>query len=297
MSTHQHGQHGHGGGHGHAHQHGHGPYDPANLQRSDAFYGDVYRQIVDWLEIKPGTVALEAGSGAGGFTELLAQAVGEKGSVAALDMTSDLLQTTRERLESSPFERRVSYHEGDIQKLPFEDGQFDLIWSSRTVHHLPDQLTGMCELRRVLKPGGRLALREGGLRPRFLPSDVGIGEPGLEDRLEAAFQAWFQRHVRDVEGAVRYPHGWTQLLRDASLTNVTAKTFVLEILPPLADFQAGFMKALLSRWVESDERRVFISDEDAKNIEQLLEPESPRYSLNRQDLHYIEGVTVYMGKG
>ena len=72
MSTHQHGQHGHGGGHGHAHQHGHGFYDTANLQRSDAFYGDVYRQIVGWLEVKPGTVALEAGSGARGFTELLA---------------------------------------------------------------------------------------------------------------------------------------------------------------------------------------------------------------------------------
>jgi ubiquinone/menaquinone biosynthesis C-methylase UbiE len=212
-------------------------------------------------------------------------------------MTSGLLQTTRERLEGSPFKGRVSYHEGDIQKLPFEDSRLDLIWFSRTVHHLPEQLAGMRELRRVLKPGGRFALREGRLRPRFLPSDMGIGEPGLEDRLEAAFQAWFQRCVRDVEGAVRYSYGWTQLLRDSGLTNMTVKTFVLEVLPPLTDFQAGFMKGLLSRWVESDECRAFISDEDAKSIEQLIEPESPRYTINRQDLHYMEGVMVYVGKG
>lgn len=53
--------------------------------------------------------------------------VGQKGSVAALDATSELLQTARERLDESPFQDRVSYHEGDIQGLPFEAGRYDLV--------------------------------------------------------------------------------------------------------------------------------------------------------------------------
>ena len=66
--------------HGHSsHGSGHGAYDPSNLLRADAFYGGVYQQIAHWLNISPGTKALEAGSGAGGFTELLAEAVGPEG--------------------------------------------------------------------------------------------------------------------------------------------------------------------------------------------------------------------------
>ena len=292
----------HSHGHGHRHGnspgggHGHGAYDPSILLRADAFYGIVYRQIADWLNISPGAKALEAGSGAGGFTELLAGAVGPEGTVAALDVTPELLQTAKERVEKSPVKDRASYHEGDIEHLPFEDGRFDLVWSSHTIHHLPDQLAGVKELRRVLKPGGRLALREGGLRPRFLPIDTGIGQPGLEDRLDVAFEAWFHTHVRGGEGVVAYPFGWTRLLRDAGMAKVTAKSFMLEVLPPLQPFQVEHMTGLLSRWVESDERRGFVSQEDAETINNLIDPESPQYAFHRQDLHYMEGVTVYLGE-
>ena len=92
---------GHGG---HGHGHGHGAYEPSMLQRADGFYGGIYQQICDWLKIPSGAHALEAGSGAGGFTELLSGAVGTGGTVAALDVTPELLQTVRERVQKSPLE-------------------------------------------------------------------------------------------------------------------------------------------------------------------------------------------------
>ena len=148
----------------------------------------------------------------------------------------------------------------------------------------------------MLKPGGRFALREGGLRPRFLPTDTGITAPGLEDRLEVAFDQWFQKNVREGEGVVRYPHGWTQLLADAGLTNVSAKTFMLELLPPFSHAHTEFMLNLIKRWVNSEERTAFISAEDAEAIRQLTDPQSPDYAFNRDDLHYMEGITVYTGQ-
>ena len=280
----------------HSHGHGHGAYDPSNLLRSDAFYGGVYQEIVDWLAIPAGTPVLEAGSGAGGFTALLAGAVGPAGSVAALDMTPDLLQTAKEQLDHRQFKDRVSFHEGDIQHLPFEDGRFDLVWSSRTIHHLADQLVGVREVRRVLQPGGRFALREGGLRPRFLPDDIGIAEPGLEDRLEVAFDQWFQKNVRQGDGVVRYPNGWTRLLTEGGFTNVSARTFILESLPPFSHVQVEFMLNLLKRWVENEERAAFINSEDADVIRRLTDPQSPDYAFNRSDLHFMEGLTVYTGQ-
>ena len=148
----------------------------------------------------------------------------------------------------------------------------------------------------MLSSGGRFALREGGLRPRFLPTDLGLGEPGLEDRLDLAFDRWFQDNVRSGEGTVRYPYGWTQLLQDAGLKNVTAKTFLLELLPPFAQVQQEYMVRLLNRWVNSDARRAYISDEDAGIIGKLVTPGSPQYVFDRKDLHYIEGLTVYLGE-
>ena len=199
-------------------------------------------------------------------------------------------------MEQSEFKDRVSFHEGDIQHLPFEDDRFDLVWSSRTIHHLADQLVGAREVLRVIKPGGRFALREGGLRPRFLPSDIGIVEPGLEDRLEVAFDQWFQKFVREGDGAVRYPYGWPRLLTDAGFTNVSAKTFMLESLPPFSDTQAEFMLSMIKRWVDNEERSAFINGDDSAAIKRLIDPHGPDYAFNRSDLHYMEGLTVYTGQ-
>jgi hypothetical protein len=86
--TAEHGRHAHHGGH-HGHGHGH-TYDVSSLRRADAFYGATYQKMVGWLDVRPGSRVLEAGSGAGGVTELLAGAVGPPGEVCALDVTPTL---------------------------------------------------------------------------------------------------------------------------------------------------------------------------------------------------------------
>ena len=84
---------------------------------------------------------------------------------------------------------------------------------------------------RVLRPGGRLALAEGGLAARHLPHDVGVGEPGLEGRLQAANEAWFNGMRARLPGSVRMPYGWAEALRRAGLTGVTSRSWLLEPAP------------------------------------------------------------------
>ena len=285
--------------HGHEHEvhgHGHDGYNASSLQRSDAFYRPVYERIIDWLEVQPGSKVLDAGSGTGIFTELLASAVGDAGSVTALDMSEELLESVRQRVAGSPLAGRVAFQVGDITDMPLGDTEFDLVWTSSTIHHLPDQVAGLRELWRVLKPRHSLALREGGLPSRFLPPDPGVGKPGLEDRLQALFREWFAANVRSGEGVVPHPYGWTQTLRDAGFSNVTAKSFLVELLPPFNDDQTAYMRGHLARWVDSEERRALLTREDAETIDQLIDSESEHYAFRRMDLHYLEAVTVYVGE-
>ena len=307
MTTHNHQEHDHGAhGHDHPHEvhghteqehgHDHGGYNANSLHRSDTFYRPVYEQIISWLDAQPGAKVLDAGSGTGIFTELLASAVGDGGSVTALDMSEELLESVRQRLEGSPLAGRVSLQVGDITDVPLGDTEFDLVWTSNTIHHVPDQVAGLRELWRLLKPRRRLALREGGLPSRFLPVDPGVGKPGLEDRLQSLFRDWFTTHVRSGEGAVAHPYGWMQTLRDAGFSNVTAKSFLVELLPPFNDDQTAYMRGQLGRWVDNEERRSLLSRDDAEAIDQLVNPESEHYAFRRTDLHYLEVVTVYVGE-
>ncbi len=283
-----HGHHGHHGGHGH-HEHG---YSTESLSNNDALYRDVYAQIVAWLSPRQDAAIIEAGSGAGGFTCLLAQAA-PKGKVTALDESEEMLTATRGAVDAAGLGDRVIYQQGDITHIPLPDEAFDLAWSSRTIHHLPDQLAGVRELARVLKPGGRLALREGAMHAQFLPDDIGIGEPGLEARLDVAYYRWFFANVRG-EGK-RYPFGWTQMLRDAGLAGVTAKTFLLEALPPFTDVQIRYMSRHLKRWLEDDDRRAALAPNDVRALELLTDSSSEHFVFGRDDLYLREAVTVFTG--
>jgi SAM-dependent methyltransferase len=286
-------EHGHEHGHGHGHEHG---YTGDSLRGNDAYYAAVYREIIDWLDLVPGSSALEAGAGAGGFTWQLAEAIGPNGRVTALDVNQELLDVVRAMLEGTPLAARVSYRQGDISNLADIPERYSLVWSSRTVHHLPDQVAGVRALAGLLAPGGRLALREGGTRPHFLPDDIGISAPGLEARLEIANVQWFAANVRDTHDAVRYPYGWTQALRDGGLSDVTAKTFLVESLPPFSDVEIAYMGRQLKRWTEDEERRAMLDHDDVHALDQLTDPASEHFVFGRSDLHLTEAVTVYVGQ-
>jgi SAM-dependent methyltransferase len=53
---------------------------------------------------------------------------------------------------------KMKFVQGDIQRMPFDDGTFDLVWNRDVMIHLPDVAEGLRECRRVVKPGGRMLL-------------------------------------------------------------------------------------------------------------------------------------------
>ena len=291
------------------HKHGHnhsddaennhfGPGSEERLTRSDQFYKSTDRKIIEWLPLEPGNAALDAGCGAAGFAELLAEKVGDTGTIDAADTSTHLLEHNQERLANDPIGSRIRFYESSIDNLPFGNASYDLVWSSRAVHHLADPPAGVRELARVLNPGGTLALREGGLPARFLPDTMQFAATGLNERLAGAAKQWMAGHVHfdEEDGHAPYPFGWTQMLRDAGLTDVSAKTFILEFMPPFSNEQQEHLLSGLTRWSEDEGHRELISQDDLSAVSQLIDPNSPEYVFNRPDLHYTEGITIYTAK-
>lgn len=281
--------------------HQHGEIEPHErdqyrgyLQQFDRVFEAMHRDIIKWLNIAGSTHILDVGCGTGGVTQLLAEAGGPDTQITALDVESDFLAAAKRLLKDVP--ATITYQEGSLDELPFANGQFDLVWCSRVIHHMPDQLAAVRELRRVLKPGGRLALREDGLLMQLLPFDIGLGEPGLDERLNAA-RAWEFAQLRpSIPDSVAYPFGWTHLLRAADFTHVTARSFLFEALPPFNADLSGF---LLRHWgglLEKSDSRARLSPDDQNTLAQLMDPNSPYFLLARNDLYFVKVSTVYVGQ-
>lgn len=96
------------------------------------------------LEGRPSRV-LEVGCGEGELAARLTAAIGD---VVAADQSPRMVELTRAR--------GVDAEVADVQQLPFPDASFDAALAAWMLYHVPDVDLGICELARVLRPGGRL---------------------------------------------------------------------------------------------------------------------------------------------
>jgi ubiquinone/menaquinone biosynthesis C-methylase UbiE len=115
--------------------------------------------------IAEGMNVLEVGCGSGAYTTFVARAVGEAGEVHALDIQPAMLAQLARKLQrpGNGDIDNIHLHEGSAYGLPFEDGQFDVVYMVTVLPEIPDQARALLEIKRVLKRGGILAVTE------FLP--------------------------------------------------------------------------------------------------------------------------------
>jgi ubiquinone/menaquinone biosynthesis C-methylase UbiE len=107
-------------------------------------------QVRRFVEPRGDERALDAGTGTGALAFALAPLVRE---VVGVDLVPELLAEGRARAGAFP---NVELVEGDITRLPFGDGSFDLTASSSTIHHVTRPELLVAELTRVTKPGGTI---------------------------------------------------------------------------------------------------------------------------------------------
>lgn len=259
-----------------------------------------YEQLAAALVRPADRVAVDIGCGGGGMTLALAAALGAPGRVVAVDAEPEVLAAVRGRLaERSRPLAGVTLVAADLAggmepvraALP---APADLVWASAAVHHLGDQQAAVGTLAGMLGPGGRLALAEGGLPARHLPWDLGIGEPGLELRLDAANDRWFARMRAELPGSVPMPYGWTEALRRAGLTGVTTRTTLREQPAPLTEPDRRALADRFDRWVDRLRPTGLLDPADLAAWDRLLDPADPAWLGHRSDLFRLSARSVHL---
>lgn len=108
--------------------------------------------------LRPGMRLLDCGCGSGSITVGLAKAVAP-GHVIAVDIAQVEVDRARERANQQAV-HNVRFEVGDIFQLDFPDDSFDAIFCHNVLEHQDDPLKALLEMKRVLKPGGVLGVRD-----------------------------------------------------------------------------------------------------------------------------------------
>jgi ubiquinone/menaquinone biosynthesis C-methylase UbiE len=110
---------------------------------------------------------LEVGAGTGHYTLGVASLLGPEGRLTALDSQLEMLEHL-DRRAAEGRARNIVTVEGDARALPFEEGSFDAAYMAMVLGEIPDRGAALRELRRVLKPQGRLVVAESPADPHFV---------------------------------------------------------------------------------------------------------------------------------
>jgi SAM-dependent methyltransferase len=169
--------------------------------------------------LREGEVVLDLGSGGGFDCFLAAKAVGPKGHVIGVDMTSEMITKSRENAEKAGLDN-VEFRLGEIESLPVADETVDVVMSNCVINLSPEKPKVFKEVFRILKLGGRLAI-----------TDVVATAP-LPDNVRNDLEL----HAGCIAGAALITE-LESMLEDAGFTNIQVKPIEAS-------------KALINQWFE-----------------------------------------------
>jgi arsenite methyltransferase len=141
------------------------------------------KRLVERLEVQRGGRVLDIGCGTGRLARWIAERVGSTGGVVGIDPLPDRIALARSNAGGIRFEV------GQAEELgAFEAGSFDAVCMSAVFHWVEDKPKALREVRRVLRPGGRLGLTT--------PSRELLGASTISSVMASVLaQAWYAKHV------------------------------------------------------------------------------------------------------
>jgi ubiquinone/menaquinone biosynthesis C-methylase UbiE len=245
------------------------------------------RAMVRALQLPKGSRGLDAGCGIGLQCLLLAEEVGLTGHVTGLDVSAEMLAHGREIVKDAGMSERISFQEGDVANLPFDNNAFDWVWSTDCVGYGPwEPLPLLKELARVVKPGGIVAIAAWSSE-NLLP-----GYPRLEARLGATSDG-IAPFIQGKKPELHFLRalGW---FSELGLKEPQAKVFADSFYAPLSDDIRSALVALFDmRWPDVSTE---LSPDDLAEFQRLCLPDSADFILNLPDYYALFTYTMFWGK-
>lgn len=255
----------------------------AHFQAAEAEYLAVVRSA----GFQPGWHLLDAGCGSGSFLPPLAELVGQQGKLTALDLAPENVATVRQRLAVANLPLAIETKEGSITALPFPDNTFDALWCANVTLYLSDAelATALTEFRRVVKPGGLVAIKE-----------VDLGVTRLHP-VPSAFFWHFLEAVRplcvQVHGALRSQTFKRQLER-VGFVSTWQRSTLIERWAPLRPVERQYLGGILAFFAEYAVQ-AGLSQAEIELWQRLHHPNHPHSLLNHPEFYWCEGAVLAVG--
>lgn len=156
------------------------------LERQAALIG--HDRVLDHVQLPAGTTMLDAGSGSGWASRLVAGA-NPGVAVTGIDVTPDFVSYATRRCRDEGL-TNLDHLVGDIADLPFEDGSFDLVRSQLVLFFLPEPERAVSEFARVARPGGQVTIAVTDCPFQWISPERPALSAGIAAFRDAAIHGW-----------------------------------------------------------------------------------------------------------
>jgi len=180
------------------------------------------RDLAELAKISAGEAVLDVGSGAGGPARLLAAERGAR--VTGIDLTADYVELAR--VLSAKAKIAAEFRQANALELPFADAGFDVVWTQHAAMNIADRPRLYGEIRRVLKPGGRLALHDIFIGPKPGPLHLPVPWADGEDESHLMTPEALRRLLADLGFAELAWQDRTAITIASFETTATRKSFI-----------------------------------------------------------------------
>jgi SAM-dependent methyltransferase len=190
-----------------------------NREATASTYRDIHlpRVFAPWAQVlleivppRPGDAVLDLATGPGTVARPAAQKAGPSGRVTGVDLSSAMLDIARS-FAAEPDSAPIEYIESPATAMPLKDASFDRAYCQQGLQHMSDPAAALAEVKRLLKPGGRLAVAIWQQSPFSLFRQV---VSNLNIPAEGAQPSTFGREPAELSAA----------LQQAGFTNVEVQT-------------------------------------------------------------------------
>src|SRR5262245_15533560 len=274
----------------HAPSHAHVPEaEPftKSLERMNRFQEPEARALIADLALPPGSRGLDVGCGAGLFALWLAEAVGPHGCVVGIEPTADRADAARALIGPAMSSDRLQFRPGDATAIDAAPGTFDWIWCGDVLHHIQQTDRALGEFARVLRPGGRLIVKESQLLAAlFLP-----GHPALERRLRQAEMEW-SRHEGGEYSFEERRQRTLASVRAAGFAVESFRTHLLERRAPLPDAAREYIARVVFERNWGPRLRDRLTPDDWTLRSTLCDADSPAFALDDPAYYCLYPISV-----
>jgi ubiquinone/menaquinone biosynthesis C-methylase UbiE len=237
------------------------------------------REMIDELPIAEEDWVLEVACGEGVYARWLADRVGPRGEVVAVDISPEYLAVAKKKDRDCAHCDRIRFVQADVEHLPLATNAFDLVWCAQSLYSLPDPVGTVRKMARAAHPGGVVAVLENdALHHILLPWPIEVEL--------AVRRAELRGFVEESDEPRKFYIGRQlyQAFREAGLVDCQKKTWATNRLAPLGRLDRVFLEEyfrnLRDRVAPHLEPKVFAK------FERLIDPTAEHSMLNRPDLSF-----------